>query len=194
MQEVIFMDKKDLRLIKSEDGIFLKKIKCKNDLSDDCDGYIIDCNGNEKEVRKITDSIRDKNKIIAIEGYDNNFNRRILEKFSINYIVSPEKNMKSDNLKQRDSGINHVLSKIAKQKNVSIVINFSELKNSDMLEQISRISRIIQNIKICRKTGTKINIATFAKNKDEFVSDKDLQNFMLSINSSTQQAKESVVF
>ncbi len=192
------MDKNiyDLRLVRSDESIFLKEINSKNDISkeDKCDGYLVNCNGDEKESRRIVESLRNKGKIIAIMGYDNVYNRRILETFVINYLVSPEKYEKNDNLKQKDSGINHVLAKIAKQKNISIVIDFSDLKECNPLELSTRLSRIIQNIKICRKTNTKINIATFAKNKKEFVKKKDLQEFMLSIGASTKQAKESVEY
>ena len=186
----------DMCLIKNESAYFLKKVSVKKEISDNeiFDGYLIDCQGNENEVRRITESLRRKNKIIAVVGYDNHFNRRVLETMSINYLVSPEKYPKYDTLKQRDSGINHVLAKIAKQKNISIVIDFSDIKKLEPFSQSIRISRISQNIKVCRKTKTKINIATFATNKKEINSSKELQEFMLSIGSSTIQSKESTKY
>lgn len=184
----------DIRLTKSKDTLYFKEIKTKKEIEDEYDGFLINCDGNEAETRKIVDFLRKKNKLIAVAGYDNQFNRRIIETMQINYLVSPEKYIKNDTLKQRDSGLNHVLAKTAKQKNIEIIINFTELKELDQKTQSIRIARITQNLKICRKAKAKIKIATFAKNKKDFCTTKELQEFMISIGSSTNQSKESTNF
>ncbi len=188
--------KSDIKLLKYPNNIFLKEIKSKKDINllDECDGYLIDTSGNELEVRKIIDSLRRKGKIIAVVGHNNHFNRRVLETMPVRYLVSPEKYLKQDNLKQRDSGLNHVLAKIAKQKNISIMLDFTDLKKLRPFELSNRIGRISQNLRICRKTNTKINIATFAKSQKDFIAPKELFEFMLSIGASTKQAKESIEY
>ncbi len=188
--------KNDLRLIQDNNSYFLKKILSKGEIlkEDIYDGYLIDTNGDEKELRKIIDLLRKKNKIIAIIGGDNLFNRRVLETMPINYLISPEKGLKFDNLKQKDSGINHVLAKIAKQKNISIVIDFCDLKKLDDFDLSIRIARISQNLRVCQKIGTSIKIATFAEHKKDFCSTKELQEFMISIGASTKQAVDAVYF
>lgn len=185
----------DINLCKTNNSYYLVKIKSKEELKNyECDGFLIDTNSNEKETRRILDSIRKTKKIIVIVGGDNIYNRRVLETMNINYLVSPEKTDKKDNLKQRDSGFNHVLAKIAKKKNISILINFNEIKSLSDKEQINVIQRLIQNIKICRKSFCNIKIASFAKNSSEILTPLQRQEFLISLGASTKQAKEAVKF
>jgi len=187
----------DITLFQGKNSIFLKKISSKKEISekDDSDGYLID--SDEKETRKIADSFRQKNqkKIIAVLGRDDAYNRRIIETMNINYLVSPERDYKEkkDTLKQRDSGINHVLGKIAKEKNIPIVINISELIKLKKSDKSRIISRIMQNIKICRKTKCQIKIATFASDKTELQNEHDLRAFCFSLGMSSQQVSDAII-
>ena len=183
----------DLTLYKEKDSIFLKKITSIKELTP-ADGYLIDTNGNEKETRKIIDSLRKQKPIIAIQGYDNTFNRRVLETMKINYLISPEKILKKDNLKQRDSGINHVTAKIAQKNNISLIIDINEIKKFKPKEKSINLSRIIQNIKICRKAKSQIKIASLAKNKTELISKRDRQAFLFTLGASSEQVKNSTQF
>jgi len=158
----------------------LKKIKSKKEISDKENGYLIDAN--EKEVRRIIDALKGKEKIIAVLGRDDEFNRRMLEKTKIDYLVSPERRHVKDSLKQRDSGLNHVLAKIAKEKGIGVIIDFSSLMKMEKMERAKTISRIIQNVKICRRAGCKIKILG-----DE----KAGKSFLYSIGASSQQVKNS---
>jgi len=169
---------KDINLLKSKDVLFLKKIKSKQDLKDSnsCDGYLIDAD--EKTIRRIIDILKDKKqkKLIAVLGRDNSFNRRMLEKTKINYLISPELAGKKDTLKKRDSGLNHVLAKLAKQNNIEIIIDFFSVKKLEPKEKAIRLGRIMQNIRICRKAKCKIKIASLALNKKEITGEKDELN------------------
>ncbi len=140
----------------------LKKIHSKEDISDEDeeDGYLIDAD--EKTARSIIASLKSKgktDKVIAVLGRDNTFNRRALETLQIDYLVSPELGERKDTLHQRDSGLNHVLAKIAKEKDIAIVIDFKDWNSiKDKKEKARRLARIIQNVKICRKAKCKIKI------------------------------------
>ena len=157
-----------------------KKIKSKKEISDKENGYLIDAN--EKEVRRIIDALKGKEKIIAVLGRDDEFNRRMLEKTKIDYLVSPERRHVKDSLKQRDSGLNHVLAKIAKEKGIGIVVDFNSLMKMEKMERARSIARIMQNVKICRRAGCKIKILG-----DE----KAGKSFLYSIGASSQQVKNS---
>lgn len=155
----------DLNFLKVDNSFYLKKVTRKKDITEEeFDGYLID--SDEKEARRIIDSLKGKNKIIAVLGRDNLFNRRAIEKLKIDYLVSPERGLKKDSLKQKDSGINHVLAKEACKKNISIVIDMGDLYNLEDFEKIKRIGRMIQNIKICRKYKCNIKIASLSKLKE----------------------------
>jgi len=187
---------KDINLFKIKDSIFLKEVFSKQEVlpDDSCDGYLI--KSSEIEARKIIEYLKSKNikKLIALVGGESNFNRRALEKLKIDFLVSVEKGEKKDSLKQRDSGLNHVSAKIAAEKGISIVINFSEISGLFGEEKALRIGRIIQNIKVCRKVNCRILIASFARNKKEMVSVHSRKSFGISLGMSSKQSKECVEF
>ena len=184
----------DLNLFPAKDSIFLKKISSKIEISPDdkSDGYLIEAN--EKEARRIIESLKGKDKIIAIVGGDDEFNRRAIETLKINYLVSPERGIKKDSLKQRDSGLNHVIAKEAVKKNISIVVNLCELSKLSKEEKAVRISRIIQNIKVCRRAECVIKIASLAEKKENVVNEVGRKSFGISLGMSSEQSKKCVEF
>jgi ribonuclease P/MRP protein subunit RPP1 len=183
----------DINLFPFPNSIYLKKISNKSNISPDdkSDGYLIEAN--EKEARKIIDSLKNKNKIIAIIGSDDEFNRRAIETLKINYLVSPERGIKKDSLKQRDSGLNHVVAKEAKKRNIAIVVNLGELSKLSKEEKAIKISRIIQNIKVCRRAGCEIKIASFAPKSENVINEISRKSFGISLGMSSIQARESVI-
>ena len=184
----------DINLFKTKNSIHLKPISSKKEISkeDNCDGYFLKTS--ESESRRIIESLKGKNKIIALVGKDGAFNRRALETLKINYLVSPELDEKTDTLKQRHSGLNHVLAKIAKEKNITIVINAKEISKLKGKEKAIRLEKIIQNIKICAKTKTPIKIASLAKTKTEIIDEKSRTSIGLSLGMSSLQSSTSSKF
>lgn len=180
---------KNIILFKRNGFVSLKKILSKKDLVDS-EGYFID-NDDEKEIRKIVDVFRGKNKILAVQAYGNSLNRRILETMKVNYLVFPEKIGKRDNVKQRDSGINHVTAKIAKEKGIVFLINYSEIRKLEGKQRALILARVVQNLKICSKAGAEIKIASLATIPKEISDKKEMQEFLLSLGASTKQAKDS---
>ena len=61
---------------------------------------------------------------------------------------------RKDFQKQRNSGFNHVLAKIAKKNNICIGINLDEIINSN--EKAKILARVVQNIKLCNKNKLKM--------------------------------------
>jgi RNase P/RNase MRP subunit p30 len=185
---------KDINLFRVEGSVYLKKIRSKADISGDCDGYLIE--GSEKEARKIIASLKDKGfkGKVGLVGGDDAFNRRAVESLKIDYLVSPERGLKRDSLKQRDSGINHVVAKMAKEKGVMIVVDMGEISSLKGKEKALRLGRVIQNVKICRKAGCGIRIGSFGSKKGEVFGDKERRAFGLSLGMSSGQSKECVVF
>jgi len=193
---------KDINLFRTEDSIYLKKVRVKADLSmdDSCDGYLI--SGGEKESRKIIASLRDsgrltadgKQLLIGFVGGDDALNRRAVETLRIDYLVSPERGNKRDSLKQRDSGINHVVSKMAAAKGVVIIVDLSEVMSLKGKQKALRIERIMQNVKICRKAGCGIKIASLGSSKKDLVEEKGRVAIGVSFGMSTRQGADAVRF
>ncbi len=184
----------DINLFKTKDSIFLKVLKTKTDISMGCDGYLID--SSEKEARNIIASLKDKkfNGVIVLVGGDDAFNRRAIETLKIDYLVSPEKKVGKSNLKQRDSGINHVVAKLAIENNINFIVDFSDISGLNNRDKIARIERIIQNVKICRKVGCGIKIASLALDKKNITDKKGREAFGVSVGMSSSQSSGSIVF
>ena len=185
---------KDINLFQMKDSIYLKKIGSKLEISKDekCDGFLIEAS--EKEARRIIESVKNSGKKIAIIGGDDVFNRRIVESLKVDYLISPESRKRKNNLKQRDSGINHVVAKIAKEKNITFVINMSEIISLNNKEKILKFEQFIQNIKICRKIGCNIKIASLAKNKKNIIDEYGRKSFGISLGMSSIQSVNAVQF
>ena len=65
-------------------------------------------------------------KTILYSSEDDELNRKVMEKLPINIILINQKNRK-DFQKQRNSGFNQVMAKVAKKQNITIGINFDEI-------------------------------------------------------------------
>lgn len=118
---------------------------------------------NLQEARKQIDKlVKNKEKVI-VQGRDIEFNRKILEIKKVNMLVLQHKQGR-DKLKQRDSGLNHVLCNLAKENNITLAIDFSEIINSKEKERAKILGRIIQNIKLAKKS--KNNLTILNKPKD----------------------------
>tara|TARA_Y100000310_G_scaffold17671_1_gene17435 strand:- start:5076 stop:5531 length:456 start_codon:yes stop_codon:yes gene_type:complete len=111
-----------------------------------------------KEIKKSPD------KTIIFTGADDDLNRKILEKEKVD-IFMPLLLNKKDFQKQRNSGFNHVLAKIAKKNHVSIGINLDEVIMSNGKIKSDVLSRIKQNIKLCNKNKLKMTFVFSDKNK-----------------------------
>jgi RNase P/RNase MRP subunit p30 len=183
---------KDITLFKNPESLYFQLIKKKDEIKNlDSDGILLDAD--EKECRRTIEFIKSKNKKIkmGVIGRDDSFNRRTLETLKIDYLISPEITEQKDSLKQRSSGLNHVLAKIAKSKNIAIVEDISLINyQKDSKRKARLISRIIQNIKICRKAKCEIKLATFALSERELLDEKQIHSIGFSLGMSSQQVKD----
>ncbi len=92
---------------------------------------------------------------IIFSSNDDDLNRKILEKEQINILLINQKGRK-DKTKQRNSGLNQVLAKIAKKNKIQIGINLDEIIKSSSKEKSKIIGRTMQNIKLCNKNKLKM--------------------------------------
>ena len=110
----------------------------------------------ENTFEKARKSIKEaQGKTIIFSSNDDELNRKILEKLQI-HILLINLAEKKDFQKQRDSGFNQVLAKIAKDKNVAIGINFDEIIQSSQYEKPKILARLKQNVKLCNKNKLKM--------------------------------------
>lgn len=113
----------------------------------------------EKARKKINENPNEK---IIFTSNDDELNRKILEKMNIDFLLINQ-NQRKDFQKQRNSGFNSVLAKIAKKNNIGIGINLNEIIESSGSEKARILARVEQNIKLCNKQ--KINMIIVGKQK-----------------------------
>ena len=124
-----------------------------------------------------------KSEIIFV-GSNDELNRKVLEKEPIDVLVLLQAHRK-DKQKQRDSGFNHVLAKIAKKNKIRIGICLDEIINSDPKIKSKILARVIQNIKLCAKN--KIQMKFCGKNVRNIY---DLKSLGLVLGMPTWMTKE----
>ena len=120
----------------------------------------------EIDFNKIRKTIKDNSKKrIIFSSNDDKLNRKVLEKEKINVLLLNQTQRK-DRFKQRDSGFNQVLAKLAKKKNVIIGINLDEILETKGEKKKDILARIKQNTKLWNKHKLKMDfIALKEKNK-----------------------------
>jgi len=117
------------------------------------------------KARKKIRALEKEGKRIVFTSEDDELNRKILEKEKINTLLLSQKGRK-DFQKQRNSGLNQVLAKIAKSKGVSIGIDLDEIIESKPEEKTKILARVRQNIKLCNKNKLEMKfISQKTKNK-----------------------------
>lgn len=141
-----------------EEILFVKIIRNTKDISkndkENFDGCVIAVK-DAMQFRRIVDkSSNIFNKIIVL-GTTNEINRMVLEHKKIFALLNPDYERKKDFLDSRNSGLNHVLCKIALKNKKTILISFDCLKNEKSL------GRTIQNFRLCKKFKTKIQLVNF---------------------------------
>ena len=144
---------------------------------------------NNQDINKIRNEIikikKEKpNEVIAVYSQDDEFNRKALEIKKLDILILNEELNKKDYLKQRNSGLNEILAKIAKKNNISLAIDIQNLMKKSKKEKAIAFSRLIQNITICKRTKT--NLIFLEDERKEF------NSLLLSLGASTQQVKNSV--
>jgi RNase P/RNase MRP subunit p30 len=126
-----------------------------------------------------------KGKFIIFSSEDDELNRKVLEKEKINVLLLNQEKRK-DFQKQRNSGLNQVLAKIAKKNSIIIGINLDELIKAEEKKKSEIIARIRQNIALCNKNKVKMKFISRNNRRDLH----DLQALGLALGMPTNMIKE----
>lgn len=109
----------------------------------------------EMNFNKLKEEIKKNiDKEIIFTSNNDEFNRKVIEKLKISILMIPL-SLRKDYTKQRNSGLNEIMVKIAKKNNIQIGINFDEILNSEISRWLL-LSRLRQNIKLCSRGGVKM--------------------------------------
>jgi ribonuclease P/MRP protein subunit RPP1 len=138
-----------------------------------------------EEARKQIQKLKKQKKKVIVSAQDSEFNRKIVEMPDVDVLLSPEIHERTDKLKQRDSGLNEILCRLAAKNNVKIGVDINKIKKLTDKEKAKALSRISQNIMLCRKTKCSLILVGSYDKKDAF-------SFLLTLGASTSQAKKAV--
>jgi RNase P/RNase MRP subunit p30 len=119
-----------------------------------------------------------------VQGKDIEFNRKALESRKTKILTLSHTN-KKDKLKQRDSGLNQVLCKIARDNNIILAIDMNELKVENKKTKALILSRIMQNIKLIKKYKNNFKLINYSNKEQAF-------SFLISLGMPTDMAKKAV--
>jgi RNase P/RNase MRP subunit p30 len=137
----------------------------------------------EKNFNKLKSQVKEnKDKEIIFFSIDDELNRKVLEKLPIQILLIPLKERK-DYAKQRNSGFNQVMAKIAKKNNIDIGIKIDEIIDSK--EKYKILARLKQNIWLCNKNKVQIKFIQ-EKNKKNIY---DLKSLALVLGMKTNQIR-----
>jgi len=118
---------------------------------------LTECNFN-----RLKDAVKkNEDKFLIFTSGDDELNRKVLEKLSVNLLLIPLETRK-DFSKQRNAGFNEVLAKIAGKNKIEIGIDLDEVLNSKEKDKI--LARIKQSVKLCNKNKVQMQ---FVQNKDK---------------------------
>ncbi|MEM5802211.1 MAG: RNase P subunit p30 family protein [Candidatus Aenigmatarchaeota archaeon] len=107
---------------------------------------------NVKELSFLADK-RKKFDILLVSGGDLKLNRLACETPEVDILTHPE-------LNRNDSGLNHILVKMAAKNNVAIEINFREVLITSKKTRAKIISNMVQNVKLAKKYNAPLIICS----------------------------------
>lgn len=125
----------------------------------------------------------------------NKTNRFFLEKTNVDFLLDPQNSIekpKIDFIHHLNSGINHILTKFSKQKNIDFIFSLNFTNHFNKFQIAKEIGRINQNLKFARKYQVKSNINFIIENKNQIKSIKEIQAISSLFDISTTQKLENI--
>ncbi len=116
-----------------------------------------------EKMRKFIDKASNYFSKIIVLGTGDRLNRAVLEHKKTWALLNPEQAHISDRDydSYRNSGLNHILCKIASDNKKMILISLDELKNQKTL------GRVMQNLRLCKKYKTSAFLVNFTDDKSD---------------------------
>ena len=93
-----------------------------------------------------------KGEQVVVKAGDDEFNRKIFENKDVDLVVGLEFN-KKDKLKQRDSGLNEVLCKLAKENTIAVGVAIDRIASLEKQEKAKVLARVRQNLVLSKRVG-----------------------------------------
>ena len=95
----------------------------------------------------------------------------------LDYLYDNELEEQKDGIHQRRSGLNHVILKECKRKNVKVLFSYASLQRLPTLKRNIVLGRMQQNVILCKKEHVEINVVSFALSPVDLRHKKDVDTF-----------------
>ncbi|MCX8193831.1 MAG: hypothetical protein N3G19_00490 [Candidatus Pacearchaeota archaeon] len=116
--------------------------------------------------------------LVFVLGMNDKINRAALSHKKAIALVSPEYERKKDYADYRNSGLNQVLCKVARDSNKYIIERLSDFfVKGNKNEKALLLGRIIQNSRLCKEYKANFIVSAFARNEQELKSYHELKDF-----------------
>lgn len=129
-------------------------------------------------------------KILIAQGPDEA--RRAIEKTEVSLVYDLETGMRGDKMHYPQSGLNHIVAKIAHDQQKIIGLSFSTLVSAKGMKRTRILGRMKQNIKLCRKYKVAMCLGSFAHDPYHMRQGNDLMSLGITLGMTPGQAKQAV--
>ncbi|AEF97119.1 ribonuclease P protein component 3 [Methanotorris igneus] len=124
-----------------------------------------------KELRNLVRKYRNRFHLVLVEGGVEKVNRSALEMHDVDILSTPE-------LNRKDSGIDHVLARLASVHRVAIELNFNEALTAKNYERARILMAFRRNLKLAKKFDAPVVISSDANDIYTIKSPYDLRAFL----------------
>jgi len=120
-----------------------------------------------EELNRIVKEVRNSAEIVMVHGGNYDINRTACENHMVDILCHPE-------LGRKDSGLDHICVRAAKDNNVAIEINFREVLESFKRHRLYVLSSMKNNIMLCKKYEVDVVTTSAAVSKWELRGGREL--------------------
>jgi ribonuclease P/MRP protein subunit RPP1 len=144
--------------------------------------------GFQKDSRKALDYVD----LILVRGGGDEVNRSAAECWEVDLLCHPEKLAEKDFMKQRNSGIDHVMAKFMAERLIGMEFNLTEILNSYGMLRSQVLGRMHQNVVLARKYSVSMILTSGGQGNWELRAPRDLISIGNILGMTPGEAKEAV--
>ncbi len=136
------------------------------------------------EIKEIAKKIRKRVELILVFGGDLKINRKAVEIREVDILANPEN--------EENSGLNHVMVKLAAENNVAIEFSFRKILHSFGKTRAENFNKFLTNAKLVRKYKAPFLITSSAISQWDLRSPFDLLSFGKVLGFQDKEVKEAL--
>src|SRR3989344_1273048 len=125
-----------------------------------------------ENIKQLKSKLNKAQGFVIVDIHDEKMLRAVINDRKVKVLINTENSSHKDFMHARNSGLNQVLCKILKERNIAVGFCFDSVYTKDGMERAILLGRMMQNVTLCRKFNVKMAIVDFLGSKE-----KDLNSF-----------------